>query len=624
MDMVAGGGQRPSDHGSSNALIRPAEPPEVSGWIAVLSLVPDGPAGLDEALGLAATYERLRGPVARDVAVATGLGHVVKLDREDAAAPGIERSPDGWAAGSGRPLGVGSLAEARPETLDGQWTLVRYDEASGELHAAVDAFGMLGLFACARDDRLYLSTSSLALATHLRTPPDADEVAAFLRLGYQFGPRTLWTGVRRFLPGEQLRLRAGQVSNDVHWRPGVDRHITAMDMSAAAQRLADVIVSSCARLQGDEEPYADLTGGFDSRTLTVSLARAGIRFQTTTNGEPGDRDVEIAREIARLRAWHWTRIGPPEDWPARFTALVPRALAWGDAQLDVLQLSETLCGHDLKREHHPTRTLFAGGGIEHFRHYAWYSEFLRAGRSRQVDVDRWISLLGMRPMDTSIFAVDPSAEVRRSMRDRFLTHLEPYAGELNTVQADMLYAYKSTGHFGAYAAAAGGHFDVLLPGYFKDVFTTAFSTSYRHRNAHRLNREVLERLDPEVASIRTAVGGPATPMRPANALRFAPYFATFARKGANKFGGLAGLSILAPSPTNRGFSAGRPASRRIAADMLTAGDGWGGELRAARLLNRAAVDDLLRRVRADDPSADVPLGRLLTVELALRTADVSV
>src|SRR5204862_6482607 len=174
---------------------------------------------------------------------------------------------------------------------------------------------------------------------------------------------------------------------------------------------------------------------------------------------------------------------------------------------DALQLAEVLWGHIERARSHPG--LYIGGGGEHFRSYAWQQEFLNAGRSNRVNLDNWVDMMMMRPMSTRVFVEDPTAEVRENPRARMAAYAQPYAAHLNTVQLDMLYAYKCTGHFGAYLSAATGVITPQLPFYLKEVFDAAFSTSYRHRGGHRLMRRMIERLDPRLAAIETAKGGPA-------------------------------------------------------------------------------------------------------------------
>jgi hypothetical protein len=325
--------------------------------------------------------------------------------------------------------------------------------------------------------------------------------------------------------------------------------------------------------------------------------------------------------VANAAGWEWRRFEIPSSWREILPKLIPLSMAWGDCHLDVLQLAEVLWGHLEKARVYPS--LLAGGGGEHFRGFAWQQEFLRAGRSTDVNLDNWIDMRLLKPVSTQIFSRDPTAELRERLRTRMAAYAAPYASHLNTTQLDVLYAYKITGHFGAFASAASGAISYELPFYFKPVFSAAFSTSHRHRAGHRLMRRMIVALDPRLAALSTADGGPAQPPRLSNLHRFLPYYRMIARKAVNKVS-----ERLLPRPLLLPETASDPV-RASARAALIDGLGEGRPLlaqnmRCGPIFKRNALDDLLSR--AGDPSLKdaAMLGRVVTVELALRTVDAAV
>jgi hypothetical protein len=193
--------------------------------------------------------------------------------------------------------------------------------------------------------------------------------------------------------------------------------------------------------------------------------------------------------------------------------------------------------------------------------------------------------------------------------------------ELNTAQLDVAFAYKSTGHFGAYRSADDGFVAAELPFYWRPVFVTAFSTNFRYRNNHRLMRHMIERLDPRAAAVTTTKGGTAQPWRITNVYRFLPYYGTLARKAVNKLSGKVGVPIL---PTVAHFDPANLAARRAVLEAL--GDGRRlryDDLRSGPLFDGKNMEGFLRRA-GEEPSIDgLLLGRILTVEMALRAADAT-
>jgi hypothetical protein len=292
------------------------------------------------------------------------------------------------------------------------------------------------------------------------------------------------------------------------------------------------------------------------------------------------------------------------------------SLGWSDAHLDVLQLSRVLWVHE-KLSHQIPRLLSAGGG-EHFQFAAWKSEFSGAGKTNTVNYDNWIDMRMVKPVRYSILAGEPLPSVRDEIRRRMHSWVEPYSQEPNTTQLDMLYAYKSTGHFGAYRSADDGFLDAQLPFYYRRVFEAAFSTDPRFRNNHRLMRHMIQRLDPRIAGVPTTRGGPAEPWRLTNMHRFAPYYRQLGRKAVTKLSDKAlGRPLFLDS---RSFPWSGAANSSVLERLLLDGssmDGW----RSAPLFRHAE----LRALLAEAPSAtfrqNAMLGRVVTVELALRAAE---
>ena len=338
-------------------------------------------------------------------------------------------------------------------------------------------------------------------------------------------------------------------------------------------------------------------------------------------GEERHPDVRIAAQVASIAGYGWRRYEIPSDWREALPRLIPMALAWGDSHLNALQLAEVLWGHLQKASVH--RTLFIGGGGEHFRHRPWEQEFLKAGRSNRVNLDNWVDMKLLKPLDTRVFVSDPTPEVRADMRARMAARAEPYSSFLNTTQLDVLHAYKNTGHFGAYVPAASACLDAELPLYMKPVFTAAFSTDYRIRNGRRLMRHLIETLDAGAAAVRTETGGPAQPPRLSNLHRYAPYVAKRGRKVVTKLSDrLLSHPLFAQPPksdTLRGDARGHLVAvvddgRPLRAEAMRCGS----------LFRRDALDDLLSRA-AEPALADAALlGRILTLELALRAVDATV
>lgn len=597
----------------------------MNGLVCIVAHERTAPVSEAEIADLATAYESLRGQACRHPA---GVNQFAKAVGFTSARSANSHQAGEMSAADSLPT---TLVSGNPHTisgdfsdlqdLDGQFVWLSYDATTDELSVATDPFGMQAVFLGRSAGKTYISTSALALAKHLRATPSQLGISTYLRTGYQFGSVTHWEGIERIDPGTRISFTCDGPRREVYWRPSVDDTLTRLDLAEASKHCVETVVATFrSRLDRRQRAWADLTGGYDSRLMCLLLRKAGLGFAANTVGPAESHDVRIAADIAHLGGWDWSRFDIPERWPEVLPRIIAQAVGWGDCHLDAVQLAEVLWSHAAKARALPS--LFNGGGGEHFQSYAWQQEFLNAGRSTHVNLDNWVHMMMMRPLNTAVFVRDPTAEVVDNLRRRMNAYAEPYAAHLNTVQLDMMYAYKCTGHFGAYASAASGLLDVILPYYLKPVFNTAFSMSHRHRTGHRLMRSMIEALNPPIAAVRTMKGGPAQRLRVGNAHRFIPYYGLIARKAVTKVSErlLGRPLLLPPSPT----SPVRAAARQALVDHLEGGRPLrSSRMRSGPLFDRAAMDSLL--ARAGDPQLEdaTLLQRILTVEMALRATDAA-
>lgn len=521
-----------------------------------------------------------------------------------------------WALSLGAVHGVERLLGAPLTSLDGQFAAVTHDAESSLTRFIADPLGMQRYYVAERGSRLYASTSALALARALGVQPDPLGVATFLATGGQFGRRTLWAGVERLDPGTVVEVADGRRRERVYWSPEVEPGSSDGSLGGSTERNVEALVASLRDYLPRSRPLlADLTGGFDSRLLTLSLRRAGVPIVSTTAGTQQQPDVVIAREIARQLGLSWRWLEPPGAAdPDQAARGLDDAVAWSDGHLNALEALPVLANH--ARNADGFSRLINGGGGEHLRYYAWAQEFPRAGHTRRVDYSRWINYRVLSPIDAGLFRQDPVPAVRRDVEERMRPVAARYAQHPNTVQLDAMYAYKSTGHFGAWMSLARRDLDVELPYYWKPVFGSAFSTSYRFRNHNRLIRQMIARLDPAIARMPTERGGPAEPWRASNLHRFLPFYMRQVRN-------------LVPRVTHR--VAGRalwaqrdsPGDTGLVRALRDDGSLDPSRMRSAPLYDSAHLIDLLREgVEHGPPSA--LLGRVITLERALALVDTEI
>lgn len=572
---------------------------------------------------LRSSYEALRGAPSSAETAATGWAEVAVLDHPQPPSVGVERGADGgWAAWAGSLLAPRERAALTPAELEGQFALARFDPAAGTLTVATDPLGLKPLFVAWSGGLAHFSTSALALARHLSLSPSRLGVEAFLRTGNQWGPLTPWEGVERLWPGEAVTFTAGGHERGFYWQPRVDLEVRQLDLGASAEACIEAAVGAFAERYGDlsETPWADLTGGFDTRLADLLARRAGIDFKTNTVGDEDSEDVKIARRLAAAGGWPWTRFELPADWAEQAPRRIGEALAWSDGNLDALSLAEVLETHRAKAEARGT-TLLTGGAGEHYRDFPWSQELWAAGRSKQVNYDRLLAWRLLNPVDLSPFRSDPTPAVAAVRRETLEARDAPFTDTPNTFQHDVLYALKGTGHLGAYQAAAGGYVHMELTLYSRDVWTTTISTAPRHRNVHRLLREMMARLDPKLAAIETETGGPAEPLRLGNLPRFAPYVT----RRAKRFGYRLRGRVLGDGRERRAADPRETGRAATVAALRAEGRLDPARMRSAALYDPQRLEQVLTGAVANPVATEWFLvGRIVTVELALEAVDAAI
>ena len=567
---------------------------------------------------LVAAQEALRGPAAVSERVSAGWAEVVVSDRVQPPLLGTAADGDGWAAWAG-PLADPARALAPLPELEGQFALARLDPAGEELTLATDPLGMMPLYTGSAGDLTYFSTSALVLARLLRASASRIGFERFLRTGTMFGRFTPWEGVERLQPAEAIVFSPAGSRRETYWRPAVDPAIRSLSFAECAAACAGRGEAAFGARYRGTDPWADLTGGFDTRLLTLITQAAGVPFHANTAGEEGHDDVDIAREIAAAAGWPWTRLALPDDWAEVMPTRIEEAVAWGDGHLEALQMAAVIDGHRQKAE---TGTLLLnGGGGEQFRDYAWNQELTAANRSTEVNFGRILAWRVLGPLDLSVFRDDPTPAVGAAIRAELEHRAEPFGGTPNTFQCDLIHALRNTGHFGAYQAGAAGWVHMELPFYLKSVFATAISAHPRHRSFHRLMREMNRLLDPRIAAIQTKTGGPAEPMRPGNLYRFTPYVW---RRGM-RFGSRLRGRVMGQGPSDAEPTQRERADAASVAALRAAGRLDPAQMRSAALYDPEALETALARAEAGAPGVDWTLvGRVITAELSLVAVDTGI
>jgi asparagine synthase (glutamine-hydrolysing) len=188
--------------------------------------------------------------------------------------------------------------------IKGMYAFVIYDHATHSIHMARDPLGKKPLFFSLRNDELVFASSARALALALETTPEIDPVAVDQLLCDMYipGPRSIFEGVEKLLPGHALTVgKDGQRKDFIHWTPDFlhpEEGVSDQEWLERVEHSLETAVSR--RLVADVPVGILLSGGIDSSLVTATAARTAGRVQTfsVATDDPAMDESRYARAVA--------------------------------------------------------------------------------------------------------------------------------------------------------------------------------------------------------------------------------------------------------------------------------------------------------------------------------------
>ena len=509
---------------------------------------------------------------------------------------------------------------------DGHFALVIYDARTMCLSVISDPIGHFSIFYGSQGNRTFISSSALAVARQICSPPDVLTIDCFLRTEMAYGDKTLWQDVKRLLPATVFSFVDGRVEACQYWAPTVDETIAKLSLDEAIEQAVEMLSHTFKRLLRREgRVWADLTGGFDSRLSTTIMAKLGIPFITYCVGPSGNPDVRISKLISREMGWNYRHFTLPDEWEPEQYAWFETALCKGDGNVGVLSLASVLRGHLERSAMCKAHVLGLGG--EDWRGYYWLRELHHIGRTCQVNYQALLDRIFAYSIPASTLRKDRTREVCDDLR-RYIEQLTSRDPELpNTVKLDTYSIRSHTAHGGAFLSAASGIMRSLIPLCFKEPTNFALSLNYKWKLPyhHHFFRVLLERMSAQVANITTEKGGPAVPMRVTNLPRFWPLYKQFLNQAVQR--GSCKLFrkpiTLWPRPNYPSYPL--PAWQAALLKYASAqGFAKPSTMYSGALYNAGPLGDLISQANTEGFKHGDFLDRLITVEMALRTVGVGV
>jgi asparagine synthase (glutamine-hydrolysing) len=261
-----------------------------------------------------------------------------------------------------------------PKKFRGMFAFALYDSQKDMLFLARDRLGIKPLYYYMDADVFLFASEIKAIFKALKTRPSVniDALDFYVSLGYVPGEETLFTGVKKLLPGHTLLLKDWEVRLEKYWdledTPQVD-----VSFTKAKKRFKQLLLESVRlRLVSDVPLGAFLSGGLDSSSVVAcmsSFMKEPVKtFSVGYLDDPASSELAYAKKVSQyLHTDHYEYILRAGDFFASLDLLLEHTEEpiVESAAVALYQLSK------LAREH-VTVILSGEGGDEILAGYPLY------------------------------------------------------------------------------------------------------------------------------------------------------------------------------------------------------------------------------------------------------------
>jgi asparagine synthase (glutamine-hydrolysing) len=161
------------------------------------------------------------------------------------------------------------LADRLTDCLFGSFSFAVIDEDAQCALLAIDRFGVEQMYWSAGGaGDIRFSTSGRAILQYLPRPAELDQqsIYDFLYFHTVPSPGTIWNGVNKLKPGEQLTVKRKTVSARTYWSPSFERPRRS-EFAGLKRSTFAALRGAVGRAAANSNPGAFLSGGLDSSTV---------------------------------------------------------------------------------------------------------------------------------------------------------------------------------------------------------------------------------------------------------------------------------------------------------------------------------------------------------------------
>ncbi|MBV9862876.1 MAG: asparagine synthase (glutamine-hydrolyzing) [Alphaproteobacteria bacterium] len=265
--------------------------------------------------------------------------------------------------------------------LRGMYAIALHDPTAGRLILARDPFGIKPLYYAETSRFFAFASEPEVLIAAGIVAPELNRAARneLLQMQFTTGRETIFTGIRRVLPGETVVIGQGRVVERRHHEALPSGGPLASDAEEALERLDSALIDSVRLHQRSDVPFAMfLSGGIDSTALLVAMVQQAeqpvMAFTVGFDDRESADERPAARAVTRsLGAEHAEIVFDEAD----FWGLLPQvAAAVDDPAADYAMLPTYKLAAAARQAGYKV-VLSGEGGDELFGGYGRYRSVMR-------------------------------------------------------------------------------------------------------------------------------------------------------------------------------------------------------------------------------------------------------
>jgi asparagine synthase (glutamine-hydrolysing) len=268
--------------------------------------------------------------------------------------------------------------------IKGMFAFAIFDHRRHSLHLARDPLGKKPLFFRWQNGELVFASSARALVLAWDAAPEIDPIAVDQLLCDMYipGPRSIFEGVEKLLPGHALSLgRDGQRKDHVHWSADFLHPEEGVSDEEWLERIEHSLQTAVSRrLVADVPVGILLSGGIDSSLVTATAARIAGRVQTFSvkTDDPAMDESRFAAAVAKRYDTVHHELKVVSDFRSNLVRLVT---AMGEPLADASAVNVLAIAEQARQ--FVTVILTGDGGDEAFGGYSQYLAYYRAEKLRR-------------------------------------------------------------------------------------------------------------------------------------------------------------------------------------------------------------------------------------------------